>query len=190
MQDRERHRVLKDLSGCLTPAGFGLVAGLLSMVWIFGMPAAYGQIAPAGSVLHRNMHVHLRRHLHVHKHRHVDRRFQTDASGGSAAGGSTGLSANDPPPQISFDPPSTGDVPAGGGSDPLLMRTASGNDGVPLLLGGSNLSLGDPPAGDPPAGDPPAGDPPAPVPEPASLAVFGSALALLFGLGAAPRRRG
>jgi hypothetical protein len=172
-------------SGLRASVRLGLVAGALSAAWILGAPVAYSQTSPSGVVLYR--------HKHVHKHHHVNPPSQTGTSQGSSVGsgptttGGSGNSANTntgTPPVLttSLTPSGTSSPPTGtsnpmtdDGSDLSLVQTGLGNGS----LGSSNDD-----------GATVSGDAPTPVPEPASLAAFGTALALFFGLGALRRQRG
>ncbi len=176
----------------------GLVAGALSAVWILGPPAAYSQ------VLLRHKHIHL------HKYHHKNPVSQTGAPQGSSAGGGSAnlagsgsstppgpstppntssppvLTTTSTPPVIPNHPPGnhptgTSNSSAGGGSDLSLVGTDLG-DGSPGFSNEGGVTVSDSVA----LGR----DAPTPVPEPASLAAFGTALALFLGFGAARRRQG
>jgi hypothetical protein len=194
----------------------GLVVGALSAAWILGMPVAYSQTSPSGVLVYRHKHIHEYHHVdpsslsgvqayrykHFHKHHHVNPPSQTGTSQGSSVGsgpttpGGSGNSANTntgTPPVLT-----TSLTPSGTSNSPAGTNTSSPSTGTsnPMTDDGSDLSLVQTGLGNGSLGSSDndgitvSGDVPTPVPEPASLAAFGTALALFFGLGAVRRQRG
>jgi hypothetical protein len=168
---RDLNRDLSTLAGLRTSLRLGLVAGALSMTWVFAAPAAYSQV----TVVHR--------YIDINKYVHVDPSSPTPTPSFSAGGNSSAGSGTSESPGTSTET-YTKSIPVSTGSTSTSETTGTGNTGTgDTGTGNTGTSQ--------PSGFPhgPATSP-TPVPEPASIAAFGTALALFFGFAVARRRRG